>query len=154
MRTLRLGRTFDAVVVHDAVSYMASEDDLRAVFRTAAAHLEPGGWFLAAPDYVRETFPGPGVSHRTRTIEGLTLTTVEFAFDPDPADTTYDSHHVYVIQDAQGTRGESDHHRLGLLGKATWTGLLGEAGFDVELVDYDVHDDGRDSWIFAGRLRG
>ena len=39
MRTVRLGRTFDAVLIHDAVSYMLTEDDLRATFATARAHL-------------------------------------------------------------------------------------------------------------------
>lgn len=32
MRDVRLGRTFDAVFVHDAVAYMTSRDDLSAVF--------------------------------------------------------------------------------------------------------------------------
>ena len=43
MRTLRLGRTFDAVFAHDALCYMLTEDDLRAVFRTARAHLLGSG---------------------------------------------------------------------------------------------------------------
>lgn len=30
MRTLRLGRTFDGVLIHDAIMYMSSEEDLRA----------------------------------------------------------------------------------------------------------------------------
>ena len=30
MRTLRLGRTFDVVFIHDAISYLTTEDDLRA----------------------------------------------------------------------------------------------------------------------------
>src|SRR5262249_2034869 len=34
MRRVRLGREFDAVFVHDAVSYMASEADLRAAVQT------------------------------------------------------------------------------------------------------------------------
>lgn len=34
---------FDAVLAHDAISYMLTEDDLRAVFATARAHLRPGG---------------------------------------------------------------------------------------------------------------
>src|SRR5688572_16992961 len=43
MRTLRLeGRTFDAVFVHDAVSYLLTTDDLRATFDTAFAHVRPG----------------------------------------------------------------------------------------------------------------
>ena len=37
MRSVRLGRTFDAVFVHDAIAYMTTEDDLRGVFATAAA---------------------------------------------------------------------------------------------------------------------
>ncbi len=43
MRTVRLGRAFDAVFVHDAVMYMTTEDDLRAALATVAAHLAPGG---------------------------------------------------------------------------------------------------------------
>ena len=59
MRTLRLGRTFDAVFVHDAVCYMTTEDDLRRAMETAWAHCRPGGAVLFAPDYVRENFrPG------------------------------------------------------------------------------------------------
>src|SRR5262249_18737121 len=34
MRTLRLGRQFDAVFVHDAVDYMTTVDDLRAAMET------------------------------------------------------------------------------------------------------------------------
>lgn len=37
MRTVRLGRTFDAVFVHDAVDYMTSEADLRQAIETAFA---------------------------------------------------------------------------------------------------------------------
>src|ERR1022692_1804330 len=37
MRTIRLGRVFDAVLVHDAVDYLTSEADLRQVVARAAA---------------------------------------------------------------------------------------------------------------------
>ena len=56
MRTLRLGRTFDAVLVHDAIVYMTTRDDLRAAAATAFLHTRPGGAAIFAPDYVRETF--------------------------------------------------------------------------------------------------
>src|SRR6185436_10807058 len=35
MRTLRLGRAFDAVMVHDAIAYMTTRADLAAVAATA-----------------------------------------------------------------------------------------------------------------------
>ena len=56
MRTLRLGRSFDAVFVHDAVCYMTTEADLRRAMETAWAHCRPGGAVLFQPDYVRENF--------------------------------------------------------------------------------------------------
>src|SRR3990172_3701766 len=56
MRTVRLGRKFKAVLIHDAVSHMLSENDLLAVFNTAAAHLDSDGILITTPDYFRETF--------------------------------------------------------------------------------------------------
>jgi SAM-dependent methyltransferase len=58
MRSVRLGRTFDAVFIHDAVMYMTTENDLRAALATAAAHLAPGGVALVLPDATAETFEG------------------------------------------------------------------------------------------------
>ena len=58
MRRLRVGRTFDAVFVHDAVCYMTTEADLRRAMETAWVHCRPGGAVLFAPDHVRENFPG------------------------------------------------------------------------------------------------
>ena len=54
MRSVRLGRTFDCVFVHDAVVYMTSEADLRAAIETASIHCRPGGSVLFAPDHVRD----------------------------------------------------------------------------------------------------
>ena len=49
MRTVRLGRTFDAVFIHDAIVYMATEEDLRRAIETAYVHIRPGGVALFAP---------------------------------------------------------------------------------------------------------
>src|SRR4051794_27662904 len=43
MRTVRLRRQFDAVLVHDAVVYLTTEDDLRQAMVTAYVHTRPGG---------------------------------------------------------------------------------------------------------------
>src|SRR5258708_34847606 len=56
MRTVRLGRTFDAGLVHDAVDYITTQDDLRKVIETAFAHCRAGGIALFVPDHVKETF--------------------------------------------------------------------------------------------------
>src|SRR5688500_10587196 len=56
MRDVRLGRLFDAVFVHDAVSYMTTEHDVRRAIQTAFVHCSPGGAAVFVPDNVRENF--------------------------------------------------------------------------------------------------
>ena len=62
MRTVRLGRTFDIVFVHDAIAYMVTETDLVDCLGTAFAHLRPGGVALFVPDHTRESFH-PSTDH-------------------------------------------------------------------------------------------
>ena len=58
MRDLRLGRTFDAVFVHDAVAYLTTEEDLGQAVETAYAHCRIGGAALFCPtEYVRTSRP-------------------------------------------------------------------------------------------------
>ena len=49
MRTVRLGRAFDAVLAHDAVDYLTTEADLAALVATAYAHCLPAGWPCSCP---------------------------------------------------------------------------------------------------------
>src|SRR5690606_23195304 len=62
MRELRLGRVFDAVIVHDAICYMATRADLLRAMQTAAARCKPGGALLPCPDETAESFK-PGTDH-------------------------------------------------------------------------------------------
>jgi hypothetical protein len=84
MRSVRLDSTFDAVLIHDAISYLLTEDDLRATTATVRQHLAPGGLFVTAPDWLRETFVGPRLTqHGPRSADGIELTYVEYVYDPD-----------------------------------------------------------------------
>ena len=56
MRDLRLRRTFDAVLVHDAISYMTTRHDLVRALETCTLHCRPGGALLLMPDCLRESF--------------------------------------------------------------------------------------------------
>lgn len=153
MRSIRLGRKFKAVIIHDAIAYMLTEDDLRAAFATAAAHLDPGGVFVTSPDWVRETFRDPSVNQGTNTDGRVTLTSLKYTCDPDPTDTTIESIMWYIIREGGGIRVEHDRHVMGLFPRQTWVDLMEEAGFSVEKVRYDVHEDGRQAYLFVGTLR-
>ncbi|MCI2430619.1 class I SAM-dependent methyltransferase [Candidatus Acetothermia bacterium] len=150
MRTIRLDRKFKAVIIHDAISYMLTEDDLRATFATAAAHLEPGGVFITAPDWFKETFPGLRVSHKTRANAQTELTYFEYAYDSDPNDSVMETILIYFIRERGQLRVEEDLHVTGLFPIQTWVNLMTEAGFVVEKKEYPVHDDPRQAYLLAG----
>jgi len=86
MRTLSLPRRFDAVLLHDAVMYLTSARDLQATLAVAAAHLEPGGALLIAPDTIEETFHEGTVSLEASAHDGRSAHLTEWHWDPDPSD--------------------------------------------------------------------
>lgn len=132
MRTIRLGRTFDAVLCHDAITYMLTEDDLRAAIRTAAAHLNSGGVFITLPDYFLETFTSPSVHHRVWNHGDTKFTYLYYAHIPDPKVGQVETIFTYYLHNGDGVRIEHDRHITGIFPKATWFRLLDETGFDAE----------------------
>ncbi|HEY8923470.1 MAG TPA: class I SAM-dependent methyltransferase [Polyangia bacterium] len=139
MRTLRLGRTFDAVMVHDAVAYMTTRAELAAVAATAFAHTRPGGAAVFAPDYVREAF-----REKTELYTGedgaRSLRCVEWAWDPDSTDDTYAVEYGFLLRDGAQVRAVHDHHVEGLFTRATWMEVLTAAGYRVTLADRPFDD--------------
>jgi SAM-dependent methyltransferase len=134
MRTVRLGREFDAVFVHDAVVYMTTEDDLRQAIETAYVHCRPGGAVLFAPDHVRENFR-PSTDHGGHDGDGRSLRYLEWTWDPNPDDTTYVVDYAYILREADGSAHvELDRHLEGLFGRADWLRLLTEGGFHPNVV--------------------
>jgi SAM-dependent methyltransferase len=122
MRTLRLGRTFDAVLVHDAIDYMTSEADLRAALATVYAHCERVA--LLMPDEIAETF-APATDHGgTGDVRYL-----EWTYDPDPSDTWTVTEYVFALRDDRGVRTVHETHRTGLFARAQWLELLRDTGF-------------------------
>lgn len=154
MRTVRLGRKFKAVIIHDAIDCMLTESDLSATFATAKAHLEPGGIFITAPDHFRETYRDARVDASTRSDGKTELTFIEFDYDPDPEDTTVESIMFYLIREGGELRVEHDRHVTGLFPLQTWLDLMEKAGFTVEQFPCKHGDDPRQSVLLVGTLRG
>ena len=144
MRTLRLGRAFDVVFIHDAIDYMTTYHDLRLALDTAFLHCTPGGLALVVPDHVRETFE-PTTNHGGSDGQSRALRYLEWTYDPDDADTTYTVEYAYLLREKdRPTRIEHEQHICGLFPRAEWIRLLREVGFQPEIT----HDQyGRDLFI-------
>jgi SAM-dependent methyltransferase len=133
MRDLRLGRTFDAVLIHDAIDYMATREDLRRAMETSFVHCRPGGVALLVPDHVRETFQ-PSTDCGGWDGEGRGARYLEWTSEPAADDTAYDVDYAYLLREGGAARVEHERHRCGLFPRAEWLRLLGAVGFEAEIV--------------------
>ena len=137
MRSIRLGRQFDTVFIHDAIMYMTSEVELRQAIGTAYVHCRPGGTALFAPDHVKETFHSQ-TKHGGHDGEHRSLRYVEWNWDPDPSDTTYVCDFAYLLRGEDGeVRCEYDRHILGLFKRGTWLQVLEDVGFDPQSIPFE-----------------
>lgn len=147
MRSLRLGRSFDAVLVHDAVMYMTTERDLLAAAHTAFAHTRPGGAAVFAPDCVRETFRESADvlegAQGTRALRGLA-----WQWDPDPGDDTFITEYAFLLREGQDVKAVHDRHVEGTFATATWQRILAGVGYRVETFERPVDDEGEVDQVF------
>jgi SAM-dependent methyltransferase len=151
MRSVRLGRVFDCVLVHDAVSYMTSRTDLAGAIGTAFTHTAPGGVALFQPDFVLETFE-PGTETGGSDGSGRALRYIEWRWVPDSAADMYVTDMAYLLKDVNGAvEVVHDRHSMGLFPRAVWVELISSAGFEPLVVPFEhssCSDTGRE--VFLG----
>jgi SAM-dependent methyltransferase len=153
MTTVRLGRTFDGVFVHDALAYVLTEEGLEGVFQTAFAHCRPGGSAVFVPDYVRETFATDtrqGGHDSADSQRGLRY--LEWIHPVTANGTTYAVDFAYLLREQDAIRAEHDRHVCGLFPRETWLRGLDAAGFAVDVVEPD-YSDSTGQFIFAAQRR-
>ena len=150
MRSVRLGRTYDAVFVHDAVMYMTTESDLRAAAETAFVHTRPGGAAVFAPDCFKETFR-EGTNLITGKDGARALRAIEWSWDPDPGDDTFLTDFVLALRENGEVRVVHDRHLEGLFAIATWRRILEGVGFRIETFERPLDDAGATDELFVGR---
>lgn len=102
MRPARLGRSFDAVFVHDAIDYMATEPDLQNAIETAFVHCRPGGVAVFVPDNTRESFEETTDHGGADGDDGRSVRYLEGTWDPDPDDTSAVTEYAFLLRDVGG----------------------------------------------------
>ena len=152
MRSIRLERVFDCVLLHDAVSYMASRADLVSAIATAFEHTAPGGVVLFQPDFVSETFE-PGTETGGSDGTGRALRYLEWRWVPDSRTDMYVTDMAYLLRDESGAvEVIHDRHWMGLFSRAVWLELIAAAGFEPLVVPFEhssYSDTGHE--VFLGR---
>jgi len=129
VRSVRLERVFDAVLVNDAVSYMTDKVQLGQVFATARRHLRRGGVMIVGADHTKESFIQNEITVSKGGGDGVEITFIENLYDANPADTICELLLIFIIRQSGKLRVEKDLHTLGLFEEPVWTEQIQNAGF-------------------------
>ncbi len=129
MLSIRLGRTFDVVFVHDAAAYLTTEAQASQLAATAFLHCNPGGVTLICPDHVAENF-APETDHGGHDGVGRALRYLEWTTPGAPGTYEYIVDYACILhEDGKPPRVEFDRHINGALPRQVWLDALREAGF-------------------------
>jgi SAM-dependent methyltransferase len=147
MRSVRLDRLFDAVIIHDAVNYMTQVSDLVAALTTARTHLRPAGLALIFPDDTAETFAPSthtGGQNETDTGRGLRY----LSWSSPVIHSRYTVDFAIMLRSADGSvELVHDRHTFGVFSRATWREAFRRAGFS----DPDIRPDKWREDVFLAR---
>ena len=145
MRSVRLGRLFDAVAIPDSIGYMQTVEELRRVLITVNEHLRPGGVLLIVAN-IAEHFQSNNFIY-SRTKGDLDVTIFENNYWP-AGSSTYEAVLVYLVRRGSSLEIHTDKHVLGVFRLQAWLELFGEFGFEVKqtsvgrFYDHFVQGDG------------
>jgi SAM-dependent methyltransferase len=140
IRTVRLGRLFDAVLVHDAISYMTTIEELEMVYRTAAAHLEVGGVMVALPEELRTRMAPDEAEVETTELDGRVVTVIETDYDADPKDHEFETVFIFLIREHGELRVELDRHKVGVFDLQEFLDAMVRAGFEARAEPWELSD--------------
>lgn len=149
MRNIRLGRLFDAVFIHDAITHMTNQKDLRSAIKTAFVHCKPGGAALFCPDFVHENFH-PLTETGGHDVGKRGMRYLAWDWDPDTNDTTYITDFAYLLREGNHIRCEYDRMIMGLFRREDWLRLITEVGFQARPVPFKQRDRQSGSENFLG----
>lgn len=137
MRTLDLGRTFDAVTcLFSSIGYMHDPEELQAAVARLAAHVAPGGVLIldgwVRPDRWRDNFRAdhPEVAHDNE------VTVVRLSFSRrEGSITELEMHHL--VQTDAGIEYFTETHRLRLTDTDEYVSAVSDAGLTARVIpDY------------------
>lgn len=141
MRTVRVGRQFEAVFVHDACSYLTTEQDIRQLAATAFEHCQPGGVAVFCPDHTTENLVYE-TDHGGHDGDGRALRYLEWTTPGPPGTYEFVVNFAYILHaDGQEPRVVYDRHSNGALPRDLWLDAIRDAGFQpgtVPLVHSEV----------------
>ncbi len=131
MRSLPLSEPVDVVLIHDAVDYMTTMQDVQAALQTAAIHLKPGGLLMVAPTYTLESFEDHQTAQDAHADDEVAVRFASHIYRLSPDATQFIMDMTLLIKENNQLRIERDRHTCGLFSEQAWEEMIEQSGFDL-----------------------
>ncbi len=137
MRTFQLNGKFDVVMAMDMLMYNLSYSDLEKTFQNFSNHIKPGGVLLFYVENIKERFEQNKTRFKKHQKGNIEIVLVENDYDPDPDDTEFECHLIFLIRKDGRFNIEVDRHRMGLFELHRMIESLKSLHFTVHLYELD-----------------
>jgi SAM-dependent methyltransferase len=114
MRTFQLDRKFDVILAMDTIMYNLTYADMEKTLTNFSEHLRAGGVMIFSLEDLKEKFEQNQTKFKKHHKGNLEAVLIENQYDPDPDDTEYEYHLIFLIREEGNFRVEVDLHRMGL----------------------------------------
>lgn len=137
MRTFQLNKKFDVVMAMDMIQYNLTYSDLEKALRNLASHLKTGGLLLFYLENIKDKFEQNKTRFKKHRKGNVEIVLVENDYDPNPDDTEFECHLVFLIRKDGRFQMEVDKHRMGLFELRRILQMLKDLDFKTHLYELD-----------------
>jgi SAM-dependent methyltransferase len=137
MRTFRLDRKYDVVMAMDMLMYNRSYADLETTLTNFSDHLKAGGVLLFYVENIKEKFEQNKTRFKRHKKGNIDIVLVENDYDPDPNDTEFECHLIFLIRKEGEFQIEVDKHSMGLFALRRMLEILKKLNFRIYLYELD-----------------
>jgi SAM-dependent methyltransferase len=137
MRSFDLNRKFDVVMAFDMIMYNLTCSDLKTTLTNLNRHLKPGGVLLFYMENWKERFEQNKTRFKKQGKGDVEIVLIENDYDPDPDDTEFECHLIFLIRTKGELQTTIDKHRMGLFELKQVLEILKDLNFRVLLFDLD-----------------
>lgn len=125
-------KTYDVVLVIEAVDHVQSESDLKELFKNIYKMLNPGGICLTYRNVRKEDFVQNSTTATPYKSGDTEVVLIENRYDPDPDDTTCELSYIYLVRQNGKLTTLTDQHICGLFNTDCWLKTISDAGFKLK----------------------
>ena len=137
VRTFQLNRKFDVVMAMDMIQYNLTYSDLEKALTNLSGHLKPGGLLAFYLENIKDKFEQNKTRFKKHKKGNVEIVLIENDYDPDPEDTEFECHLVFLIRKDGKFEIEVDKHRMGLFQLRRILEILNDLNLKIHLYELD-----------------